>query len=84
MATLHTHKAITAISFIENINTVVNTILCRVLPSNKRRPRIGAAFEVWNFTKRRGAYSSKYGTGKKSGVSGLAFPMYPCETKNSN
>ena len=86
MTTLRTHQAITAISFIENNNTVVNTILCHVQPSNKRRPRIYRrrtwGVKIYQY-KRRGAYSSKYGTGKKSGVSGLAFAMYLCETKNS-
>ena len=77
MTTLHTHQAITAISFIENINTVVNTILCRVQPSNKRRPRIGAALEVWKFINPRGAYSVNTVQEKRSGVSGQAFANVP-------
>ena len=77
VTTLHTHQAITAISFIQNINTVVNTILCCVQPSNKRRPRIGAALEAWKFINPRGAYSVNTVQEKRSGVSGLAFANVP-------
>ena len=34
-----------------NNNVAVNTILCRVLFSNKRRPQISAAFEAWKIEK---------------------------------
>lgn len=52
----------------ENNNTVFSTILCRVQPSNWRRPQISAALE-WaqhlrreRFNKHRGAYTLQYTT----------------------